>query len=126
MTMLNRNLLLIFSFITIFSACSNQVTIKSSTPDKVVISAPAEKFVEAYDVAKKECEKNTKIAQYIPDETKDLREVSFNCFGEDPEEVATAENAEEDTIPEEEPVLEETNTDAATETDVESEEATSE
>ena len=89
----NRSLFVIFCFIVLITACSNQPTIQSVTSDKVVIKAPPEKFVDAYDMAKKECEKNTKQAQYITDDTAGLEVVAFNCVGEEVE-VATEETEE--------------------------------
>ncbi len=79
----------------LMTACSNQLTIQSVTTDKVVIKAPPENFIDAYEVAKKECEKNTKKAEYITDDTAGIEVVSFNCVGEEviAEQVAT-ENEE--------------------------------
>ncbi|HIF50391.1 MAG TPA: hypothetical protein EYQ42_02460 [Thiotrichaceae bacterium] len=95
MNSLYRNLFVIFSFITLITACSSQISVDDVTDNKVVISAPPEKFTEAYDMAKRECQKNTKIAQYITDETSDLNEVAFNCISA--EELAAAEAAETQT-----------------------------
>jgi hypothetical protein len=91
MNILYRNLLVIFCFIVLITACSNQVSIQSITSDMVVVKAPPENFIDAYDAAKKECEKNTKKAEYIPDDTVGLEIVAFNCVGEEVavEEIAT-------------------------------------
>jgi hypothetical protein len=96
----NRKLFTIIFFSVMVSACSNQAKIISSSEDQVVVKAQPQSFTEAYDMAKKECEKNTRIAQYIPDGREDLNEVAFNCFNPNPEVVAEAavdENSEEQT-----------------------------
>ncbi len=87
----NRSLFIIFCSVVLITACSNQVSIQSITSDMVVVKAPPENFIDAYDAAKKECEKNTKKAEYIPDDTVGLEIVAFNCVGEEVavEEVAT-------------------------------------
>lgn len=89
----NRNLLVIFCFIVLITGCSNHASITSVTSDKVVIKAPPEEFVDAYGVAQKECQKNTKNAKYETDETTALEVVAFNCVGEEAEEVATETEA---------------------------------
>jgi hypothetical protein len=79
-------------FILLIAACSNEPSIKSATSEKVIIGGPPERFTAAYELAKNECQKNTKIAQYIPDNTTGLSEVAFNCVGaEGEEEAATTE-----------------------------------
>jgi len=89
------NIFVIFCFIVLITGCSNQASIKSATPDKVVIKAQPNNFTEAYQMAQKECQKNTKDAEYIPDDIPGLEEVAFNCVGE---EVATeTEEAPEET-----------------------------
>ncbi len=101
----NRKLFITFCFIVLITACSNEPKIKSVTEDKVVVGAPAEQFLGAYDLAKKECEKNTKTAHYIPDDNIDLEVVSFNCIGQEEEVVAETEadtEAEADASMEEE------------------------
>lgn len=87
----NTNIFVVLCAITLLSACSNEPSIKSASMDKVTIGAPANKFLEAYDLAKKECQKNTRKAIYITDETADLKEVSFECIGEEEKVVADAE-----------------------------------
>ena len=79
----NRNIFIIFCVFVLITACSNQLSIKSVSDDKVVISGPPEEFVNAFGLAKKQCEKNNKFAQYVPDETASLQEVTFNCVGEE-------------------------------------------
>lgn len=86
----NSKLFAVAYFALLITACSNEPTIKSATSDKVIIGGPPEKFTRAYDLAKIECQKNTKIAQYIPDNTASLSEVAFNCVG--PEIEATEES----------------------------------
>ncbi len=81
MCILNSRLFAIACFILLTTACSNQPSIKSATSDKVIIGGPPDKFTSAYELAKIECQKNTKIAQYIPDNTASLSEVAFNCVG---------------------------------------------
>jgi hypothetical protein len=98
------NKFVVLSFIMLNAACSTGPTIDSATSDMVVISAPSEQFVEAYDMAKKECLKYTKTAHYITDQTADLGIVSFNCIGEEIEEEVVAEES----ASEEEAVVEET------------------
>ncbi len=90
----NRKLLTAFCFIVLVTACSNDPKIMSSTSDRVVIDAPAEKFLDAYNLAKKECEKNTKTAHYIADDSSDLDVVAFNCIGQEEDVVAEATSEE--------------------------------
>jgi hypothetical protein len=92
----NRNLFVICCFILLITACSNEPSIKSATADKVIIGGPPEKYTTAYELAKNECQKNSKKAQYIPDDTTDLKEVAFKCVGDEAEaEVAIEETATE-------------------------------
>ena len=92
MNTLNRNLSVIFCFIALFTGCSIQTSIKSVKSDSFVISGPPDKFVDAYETAQKECQKNTKNAEYIPDETASLGDVEFNCVGQEAEaEVTTTD-----------------------------------
>jgi hypothetical protein len=102
----NRNLFVTFGFIVLITACSNEPKIKSATEDKVVVGASAEQFLDAFDLAKKECEKNTRTAHYIPDDNVDMEIVSFNCVGQEEEVVAEAE-ADTGTAMEAEPVMDE-------------------
>ncbi len=117
-----RNIYLFASlcFSILLAACSNGPVIKSATKDKVDISSPPEQFIEAYDLAKKECEKYTKTTQYIPDNTVDLKDVAFECVGEDIEVVAEATEPVEETATEVEEVM----PDAETEVEVETESET--
>ena len=72
------------------TGCSNQQLTKSVTDDKVIITGPPGQFTTAYHMAQKECQKNTKNAEYIPDDTAaGLEVVAFNCVGEEAEEVST-------------------------------------
>ena len=89
MNIRNRNLFIIFCFIVLISGCGNQLTIQSATSEMVVIKAPVGNFIDAYDLAKKKCQENTKNAVYIPDYSADINIVAFNCVGEEVEEVAT-------------------------------------
>lgn len=97
----NRRLFIIACYILLITGCSNEPSIKSATADKVIISGPPEMFTPAYELANKECEKNTKTAQYIQDHSTSLKEVAFNCVGPETEE-ATVEAAT-DTDTEEDP-----------------------
>ena len=86
----NSKIFTITCFILLITACSNEPSIKSATSDKVIIGGPPEKFTAAYDLAKNECQKNTKTAEYIPDTNVSLKEVAFNCVGPEAEEEAVA------------------------------------
>ena len=89
--------------------CSNYPKIISSTDDQLVLKAKPESFVDAYDVAKKECDKNARIAQYISNGTDSLGEVAFNCFDPNAEAGVLAEaevDTETETTIEEEAELE--------------------
>ena len=81
----NRNLFVTFCFIVSIAGCSNGPSIQSVTDDKVVISAQPEAFVQAFELARKECQKSDKFAQYISDETTSLKEVAFNCVAPETE-----------------------------------------
>lgn len=94
MNIYNRKLLTVFCLSALVTACSNDPKIKSASADKVIISAPTEKFLGAYDLAKKECEKNTKTAHYIADDTADLEILAFDCVGQEEEVVAEAASEE--------------------------------
>lgn len=110
----NRNLFIIFCSFVLITACSSGPSIKSAKDDKVIISAIPENFLEAYQLAQKECKKNDKSASYIADPASDLKEVAFDCVGEETEavvepevevetEVETEIQTEMETTPEEEP-----------------------
>ncbi len=101
----NSKIFTIACFILLITACSNEPSIISVTSDKVIIGGPPEKFTAAYELAKKECLKNTKTAEYIPDTTVNLKEVAFNCVGPEAEEEAAAT---EETITEDEADTDET------------------
>jgi len=121
----NRIIFVIICFLMLITACSNGPTILSATADKVVIKAQPESFVAAYEVAQKECKKDTeniKNAKYIADETTGLKEVAFNCVDEQEEVAAATEEAPTET---DEATIE-AEVDAATETqeELETEEPT--
>lgn len=98
-------------FALLIAGCSNQAKIISASEEQVVVKAPAKNFVEAYDLAKKECQKYTTSIAYATDETTPLEEVAFDCTGEklepvvEVQETAAAEAAVEQT--EEEAVVDE-------------------
>ncbi len=77
-------------FFLLVAACSNEPSIKSATAEKVIIGHPPEKFTAAYELAKKECLKHTKTAEYIPSNTASLSEVTFDCVGPESEDEVTA------------------------------------
>ena len=78
-----KNLLIIPCLLSLMTGCGNQPKIASITVDRVVVSAPADKFVAAYDLAKNECQKNTRNALYVPDANADLEVVAFDCLGQE-------------------------------------------
>ena len=101
-----RNIITICCFFALITACSNEPSIKSATPEKVIIGGPPDKFTSAYELAKIECQKNTKTAQYIQDHSANLKEVAFNCVGSEAEteqatveETATEDKAETEQAP---------------------------
>ncbi len=108
MTTQNRNIFIIFSFFVLITACSNQPEIISATEDQVIVKAPVDKFTEAFDLAKKECQRNSRTTLYITDGTDKLEEVAFECIAPVVEEVAEAdtESQTEDAPAEEEPEIE--------------------
>ena len=89
-----RNTIIVaIAFISLMmSACSSSPKITSATEEQVVIKAKPEKFLDAYDIAKRECDKNARIATYITDGTDSLGEVAFNCFNPNPEPEVVAES----------------------------------
>ena len=93
----NSKIFTIACFLLLSTACSNEPTIKSATSEKVTVGGPPEKFTSAYELAKNECLKYTKTAEYIPDTSVGLKEVAFNCVGPETEEetVATGETTAE-------------------------------
>ncbi|GJM05226.1 MAG: hypothetical protein DHS20C09_12170 [marine bacterium B5-7] len=96
----NNKIFTIACSILLISACSNDPSIKSASSDKVIIGGPPEKFTAAFELARVECQKHTKIARYIPDNAASLSEVTFNCEGPETEttdEVATTSSTEETT-----------------------------
>ena len=115
----NINLIAIFCFSILLTACGSGPVIKSATKDKVEISSPPEQFIEAYDLAKKECGKHTKTTQYIPDNTVDLKDVAFDCIGEDIEVVAETTEPVEETATEVEEVIADAETEVESETLIE-------
>lgn len=98
-------------------ACSSDPKVISSTDNQVVVKAKPESFLDAYDLATKECNKNTRIAQYITDGTDKMEEVAFDCFDPNPEAevVADAEAEEQAETIEQEEVSDETATEEITE-----------
>ena len=110
-----RNLTILFILSVMVSACSNSPKIVSASEDKVILKAAPESYLDAYDMAKRECDKNARIAQYITDGTDSLNSVAFNCFDPNAEAEVVAEaeaeteidvNAEAEAVTEE--ILEET------------------
>lgn len=79
------HLFAIFCVVTMTSACSNDPMIKSSSSDQIIISAPPERFVAAFEIAKKKCEEHERKAQYAPDQATDLKTVAFNCLAPEAE-----------------------------------------
>lgn len=73
------------------SACSNSPKIVSSSDDQLVVKAEPESYLDAYDLATKECSKKARIAQYITNGTDSLDSVAFNCFDPNAETEATAD-----------------------------------
>jgi predicted metallo-beta-lactamase superfamily hydrolase len=104
-----RSLFAITCYILMIAGCSNDLTIKSASSEKVVIAGDPKYFTEAYEMAKNECEKHTKSATYITDETADLNVVAFQCIGEEVE----TEVAESEAQSEEAPVETESETEEA-------------
>ena len=90
MNIQNKNLFIIIFLTVLISACSNQPKVISATEDTVVVKAPANNFIEAYDLAKKECQKHTTSIEYSTNEEGPLEELAFNCTGEKIEPVAEA------------------------------------
>lgn len=112
-------ILAIILFSLLISACSNQAKIVSASEEKVIVNAPAENFVEAFDLAKKECQKYTTSIAYATNEAAPLEEVAFDCTGEKLEPVAevqetaveeTVEQSQEEVVVEEETAAEEDTT----------------
>ncbi len=101
MNSINRNLLVIFCFFVLITACSGGPSIQSAKEDQVIISAPPKSFVEAYGMAQKECSKNDKSALYIAEPTNSLKKVAFNCVGQTVEPVAETQTEVETTAEEE-------------------------
>ena len=95
-----RNLIAIIFISTMMTACSNSPKIISASDDQIILKAKPESFLDAYDIAKRECDKNTRIAQYITDGTESLNEVAFSCFDPNAEAEVIAE-ADVDTTAEE-------------------------
>ncbi len=91
---------LIFSFIFILSACSDFPVVKSSSEDRVIVTGAANRFVAAYEKAKKECAKYERYPKYVPDETMGLKQTAFDCI--DPNAGVENETTDE-TVTENEP-----------------------
>lgn len=87
----NRNLFIIFCSFVLITACSSGPSIKSVKDDKVIVSALPKNFLEAYQLAQKECKENDKSASYIADPASSLKEVAFDCVGQEIETVTEAE-----------------------------------
>jgi hypothetical protein len=87
----NKNIGTILCFFILITACSNGPSIRSVKNDKVVISVEPKSFVEAYDLAQKECQKTDQNATYIADAAISLKEVVFDCVGNEEVAAATAE-----------------------------------
>lgn len=85
----------------IFTACSSGPSIQSANQDKVIISAQPESFVEAYEMAQNECNKNDKTALYVADPSSSLKKVEFNCVGQAVEAVTETQTEVETVIEEE-------------------------
>ncbi|MBL1142772.1 MAG: hypothetical protein HND53_12150 [Proteobacteria bacterium] len=86
-----KNITIALWFTLFLAGCSNQTSVQSTTSDKIVIIGEPQSFLYAYDMAKKECEKENKKTVYIADQNAGLDEVSFECVIEEEEVVANAE-----------------------------------
>ena len=103
-----RSLLIFFCLIILIAGCSNQATIRSVKDNKIIVYAPADRFNDAYELAKQECQKNEKIAKYITNGTTSLNNVAFECMSPEVEattetgsQTETATDTTEKTLPEE-------------------------
>jgi len=85
----NRNLFVILCLFNLITGCYISTSIQSATSDKVVIRTQPERFTNAFVMAKEECQKYTKNADYILDGTASLEAVAFNCVEPEAEEVSS-------------------------------------
>ena len=103
----NTYFIIFLGLFSLLTACNDEARVKSSTEDRVTVSAPAKKFVLAYEKAKNECQKYERTALYAPYEFDGLGEVAFDCLApEVEEEVAAAETeaTEEEVVSEAEEI----------------------
>jgi len=85
----NRNLFVILCLFNLINGCSITTSIQSATSDKVVIRAEPERLIEAFLMAKNECQKYIKNTDYIIYGTDSLKAFAFNCLEAEAEEVSS-------------------------------------
>ncbi len=76
--MLHYSILLVL--ISLITACGGQASITQSDENIVIIKANRVNFMDAYDLAKSECEKYEKKVRYIQDYSERLTVVAFECW----------------------------------------------
>ena len=74
-----KKLFIFTMFSLLLSACNKHPTITSATADKIITRSQPEDFTDAYHLAQKECQKNTRNAEYVSNENNDLNILEFNC-----------------------------------------------
>ncbi len=96
-------ILAIHSIIVAFlllTACSTQTRLLESSEGIVRVQAKPERYLEAYDLARIECLKLDSYAEYITDESREMKIVEFNCIDPNTEDV----EAEAETVGDEETI----------------------
>ena len=108
------------------TGCTIEPGIHSTSTERVVIKSDPDKFLRAYELAKRKCDENERPIQYVPDYSKDLTVVAFDCIVTEEELAAAAEleaNIEE-TAAEEKIIEEEITEDSSVEADMAAESLT--
>lgn len=97
--MINR-LQIAFASLFLFgllTGCGKNLVVTTDADENVVVTGPADMFVEAFSKANAICQQDAKNAQYVSDYAEELDVVAFECI-----DLAAAEAAVDSEVPEEE------------------------
>ncbi len=102
--MINRVQIVLVSLMLLdmLAGCSKNLVVTTDDADNVVVTGPAEMFVEAFSKANSICQQDAKTAQYVSDYSEELDVVAFECIDLAAAE-AEAETDAESTVAEEAP-----------------------
>lgn len=82
----------------LLAGCGKNLVVMTDSDDNVVVTGPADMFVEAFSKANSICQQDARSAQYVSDYAEELDVVAFECI-----DLAAAEAAAESEVAEESP-----------------------